>query len=181
MDTREIYEPDHRRSSVLGSFYELNPAEVSTYRHLAMNDEKTAREMGEFLGKDRSTAYRILQKLCVRGIVTRETRYLPKGGYYHVYAAIDPRTLKEELKKNIRKWLGNIFDRLDQADVDGDLLQALTGPVMAEALRPPKAGPIPSSRRKIPLEADAGEDDKEDEYEEDEEEEEEDQIPIHLR
>ncbi|MDP6154597.1 MAG: helix-turn-helix domain-containing protein [Candidatus Thermoplasmatota archaeon] len=182
MVMRDIYIPDRRRSSVLGSLFDLNPAEVSTYRHLALSDEKTTREMGEFLGKDRSTAYRILEKLCARGIVTRETRYLPKGGYYHVYAAIDPRSLKEDLENNIRKWLGNIFDRLNRADADGDLLQALTGPGMAVALRPPKAGAVPPPREEIPPEAGGGPDEKdEDEGEEKEEEDEEYQIPIHLR
>lgn len=175
MNLRDIYEPDHRRSSVLGNLYGLNPAEVSTYRHLALGDEKTAREMGKFLGKDRSTAYRILEKLCTRGIVTRETRYLPKGGYYRVYAAMDPGSLKDESKKNTRKWLGNIFELLDRAHEDGDLLTALTGPGMPEAFRSPKAGARPSPRGEISSEK-GDKDEEEDEYEE-----ERNQIPIHLR
>ena len=184
----ELARPHFKRRSILGFFFDLNYAEISVYRYLVLNDEKTSVEIGEYLMRDRSTAYRLLKNLCSVGIVSKETRYLPKGGYYHVYRAKEPAALKEDLTYLLREFHNGIFDLLEEASDADDLLQAITSSISGEPVhRSRMTKPVKKAgtgRRKKSSGSEVRQEESEDEGSEEEEagdEEEEEQIPIHLR
>lgn len=173
----ELLRPHFKRGSILGFFFDLSSAEISVYRYLVLNDEKTSVEIGEYLVRDRSTAYRLLKNLCSVGIVSKETRYLPKGGYYHVYRAKEPPALREELTHLLREFYNGIYDLLEEAADDDDLLQVLTSSTGGEPILPSRM------RRRV-----KGSDTRKRERpsgtgirEEEDKDEDEEQIPIHLR
>jgi len=120
----------------------LNPAEIEVYRYLVEGDGKTASEIGEFIGKDRSTAYRMLERLRSAGVVHKRTEYLPKGGYYHIYEAKDPALLIGELKINIRESYEKILDLVEKAEESEDVLSALTSVLSEGASFGTTRGPI---------------------------------------
>jgi len=205
MKFREFSNKQQHGKSVLGILFELSPAEMEIYRHLVESDGKTAKEIGDFVGKDRSTAYRMLQHLCSAGIVDKITKYLPKGGYYHIYDAKDPALLVDELKVNIRESYEKILDLVEKAEKSEDMLPALTS-VLSEGTsfgtgqanaagergkkkKRARTGRVRSADRKDkgvgtgsePGRSGEGVRDEEQDGDEEGEEDEDHQIPIHLR
>ena len=69
--------------------FNLNDFEVEVFRAAASHGPLRADELADRMGRERSGVYRALQKLLSCGMCLRETRSLEKGGYYHVYSAID--------------------------------------------------------------------------------------------
>jgi predicted transcriptional regulator len=62
-----------------------------------------------------------LQKLVGLGICIKETRTIKQGGYFHLYSAIDNKSLKletekkvKELEKGCRRVLGKFEDDLQR-------------------------------------------------------------------
>jgi len=205
MKFREFSNKQQHGKSVLGILFELSPAEMEIYRHLVESDGKTAKEIGDFVGKDRSTAYRMLQHLCSAGIVDKITKYLPKGGYYHIYDAKDPALLVDELKVNIRESFERILDMVEKAEESEDIVSALTSiPSAGISIGTPRSintGSLgkrgkkarigreesyerknirPGKESQIEQSGD-GERDEEPDEDEDEGEDDDQQIPIHLR
>lgn len=91
--------------------YNLNEFELGVYKRLSEAGPVRADDLAKLVGKERSTVYRALQKLMSCGICYRETKSLGRGGYYHVYIAID----RTELKKRLEQCIENWHDKMRQA------------------------------------------------------------------
>ncbi len=126
MNVKEIFDPNYKCTCVLCCFFNLKPIHVSVYRYLVKYGEKNAQEIGNFLGRDRSTAYRVLTKLCSFDILYKKTEFIPRGGYYHVYAAKDPIELMEDLRINITKWYERMISLIEEAEKTTGTLKGLT-------------------------------------------------------
>jgi predicted transcriptional regulator len=81
-----------------------------------------ADDLADRLGRDRSTVYRSLQKLVSCQVVTKETRSLERGGYYHVYAAVPREVLRERLDHCVEEWHSRVRALLERFDQDLDEL-----------------------------------------------------------
>lgn len=126
MNVKEMFDPNYKCTCVLCCFYNLKPIHISVYRDIVKYGEKNAQEIGEFLGKDRSTAYRVLTKLCSLDILYKKTQYLTRGGYYHIYAARDPMELMRDLRTNITDWYDRMMSLIEEAEKKTGTLQGLT-------------------------------------------------------
>lgn len=101
--------------------FNLNVFEVEVYDRLLEIGPVNANELADIMGKDRSTVYRALQKMLTCGMVFRETRSIPRGGYFHVYRAISRAELKERLQNCVEGWYTRMKAALEQfRDVDED-------------------------------------------------------------
>lgn len=101
--------------------YSLNGFEVEVYERLLETGPVNANDLADQMGKDRSTVYRALQKMLTCGMVLRETRSIPRGGYYHVYRAISRRELREKLEICVDGWYKRMRQALDHfAPSDAD-------------------------------------------------------------
>ena len=98
---------------ILQCVLSLSPLEVISYKTLVKNGPLKTDELGELLGKDRSTAYRCLKRLILCGICTKETHYMEKGGHYHVYAAVPPTKVKTQLKEHTENWYQNMCEAIN--------------------------------------------------------------------
>lgn len=85
--------------------FDLNQFEIKTYRFLTLEGPKSAEEIGKILGKDRSTAYRALRQLLSCRIVYKKTVSLEKGGYQHMYYAIEAEKVREEIEALLEVWI----------------------------------------------------------------------------
>ncbi|MDW7731695.1 MAG: helix-turn-helix domain-containing protein [Methanolobus sp.] len=95
----------------------LKELDISTYKKLLENGPMTAEQLGDLLGRERSTAYRSLQNLISAGLVYRETRSIDIGGYYYEYVAIEPLKVKQMIKKTIDEWyhkMNNLIKNFDR-------------------------------------------------------------------
>ena len=70
----------------------------------------TLEQLTQKSDRDKSTAFRSLQKLVGLGICIKETKTQKEGGYYHEYSAVDIETFKAETRKRIEE-LQKSFDR----------------------------------------------------------------------
>jgi len=69
-------------------FFDLSPNDVNILYTLCPDDMKTLDEIADSIKKDRTTAYRCLQKLVGTGLVIKKKYTIPKGGYYFTYSRV---------------------------------------------------------------------------------------------
>jgi predicted transcriptional regulator len=84
--------------------YDLSPLDLDILFLLIKNNKAmTLEEIVKEVDRDKSTAFRSLQKLVVLGICFKETKTIKEGGYYHVYSAIDVKTFKMQTEKKVKE------------------------------------------------------------------------------
>ena len=95
-------------------FFDLMPTEVSIFYML--DSEKNLDQISEEMHKDRTTAYRCLQKLVGAGLVVKEKRIIKEGGYYYSYSRVDPSIIREIVNSRmleVKHALNNIVKKLE--------------------------------------------------------------------
>ena len=98
---------------ILQCVLSLNTLEVITYKTLVKKGPMKADELGEILGKDRSTAYRCLKRLILCGLCIKETHHMERGGHYHVYTAVPPTKVKSKLKDYTDNWYQDMCEAIE--------------------------------------------------------------------
>jgi predicted transcriptional regulator len=85
--------------------YNLSQLETDLILLLMLNSKSpmTLEQLANDVSRDKSTVFRSLQKLVSLGIVTKETRSIQEGGYYHVYGVIDTESFKIETEKRVKE------------------------------------------------------------------------------
>ncbi len=80
----------------------LNSEQMDIYRHIAVNGPKRVDEVAQYIGKDRSTAYRELQKLIQCGLCYKESTPMKEGGYFFLYHSRSMDTIRHETENCIQ-------------------------------------------------------------------------------
>jgi predicted transcriptional regulator len=89
---------------LLKVLYNLSPSETEVMYYLCDNEAR-ASDIGEELGKDRSTVQRYLSKLRSAGLVERESVVKEgKKGRFYVYTVRDKEELKQKIENRLDAW-----------------------------------------------------------------------------
>jgi predicted transcriptional regulator len=64
----------------------------------------TVDEIADRVDRERSTAYRAVQRLLSAGFITKEQVNYEQGGYYHVYKPTDPDAIAEDMQRLLNDW-----------------------------------------------------------------------------
>jgi predicted transcriptional regulator len=64
----------------------------------------TVDEVAERVERERSTAYRSIQRLLQAGFIQKEQVNYDQGGYYHVYRPADPDRVADEMQRMLNDW-----------------------------------------------------------------------------
>jgi|SRR5581483_886305 len=92
--------------------YDLSPLDLDLlFLMIKSKEPMTLEQLAKKMDKDKSTAFRSLQKLVLKGLCIKETKTIKEGGYFHMYKAVDITTFKEETEKRVKE-LQTSFDRL---------------------------------------------------------------------
>jgi predicted transcriptional regulator len=67
-------------------------------------DPLTVDEVAERVDRERSTAYRAIQRLDKAGFVQKKQVNYEQGGYYHVFSPRDPDELADEMQRLLNDW-----------------------------------------------------------------------------
>jgi len=67
-------------------------------------DALTVDELAERVERERSTAYRGVQRLLQAGFVRKEQVNYEQGGYYHVYRPADPDAVADDMQRLLDEW-----------------------------------------------------------------------------
>ena len=70
----------------------------------ASEDPLTIDEVADEVDRERSTAYRSVQRLLDAGLLRKEQRNYEQGGYYHVYRPADPDVVADEMQRLLNDW-----------------------------------------------------------------------------
>lgn len=107
-------------TDLLRCMYNLSDMDLEALRLLMSEGPFKAEDLAERLGRDRSTIYRSLQKMVSCQVISKETRSLERGGYYHVYAAVPRDVLKDRLDHCIQEWHSRVTTLMDRFEEDMD-------------------------------------------------------------
>jgi len=88
---------------VIRCVFDLSREEWKVYRFILSRGPLRVERVAKFLGKDRSTAYRELQKLINCGICYKEPNNLKEGGYYFLYYSMPLEELKREAEECVER------------------------------------------------------------------------------
>ncbi|MFB6080294.1 MAG: helix-turn-helix domain-containing protein [Haloferacaceae archaeon] len=64
----------------------------------------TVDEIAEAVDRERSTAYRAVQRLLEAGFIRKEQVNYEQGGYYHVYRPRDADEIARDLQRTLNDW-----------------------------------------------------------------------------
>ncbi len=102
-------ERDLECDGLLECLYELNDLDRECFRVLTnAEDPLTIDELAAAVERERSTAYRSLQRLLQAGLVQKDQVNYEQGGYYHVYRVTDPDQVATEMQQKLNDWYAQI-------------------------------------------------------------------------
>ena len=99
---------------VIQCIFGLGDLDITIYRLLVEHGEMRADRMARLIRKDRSTAYRGLQRLTACGLCVKEKRYREEGGYYHIYRAVPPEAMKNQARECVERWYRGALKELER-------------------------------------------------------------------
>lgn len=90
---------------LLACFHGLKPLDRECFRAFVTADEPlTVDEVADAIDRERSTAYRSVQRLLQTGFLEKEQINYDEGGYYHVYVPADPGAIAERMQRLLNEW-----------------------------------------------------------------------------
>lgn len=112
---------------LLECFHGLKQLDREVFGVLVEAEEAmTVDDIAEAVDRERSTAYRSVQRLLDTGFVRKEQRNYEHGGYYHVYLPADPDVVADDMQRTLNEWYAKM----------GQLIQEFRDKY-AEEQRPP--------------------------------------------
>ena len=74
----------------------------------------TIDEVADRVDRERSTAYRSIQRLLQAGFVQKEQVNYEQGGYYHVYRPTDPDEVADDMQRMLNDWYAKMGQLLQE-------------------------------------------------------------------
>jgi predicted transcriptional regulator len=106
---REMLRQDMECEGLLECLHGLKDLDRECFSTLAASEEPlTVDEISERVERERSTAYRSIQRLLETGLVEKEQVNYDQGGYYHVYYPTDPDAVADEMQRLLNDWYAQI-------------------------------------------------------------------------
>jgi predicted transcriptional regulator len=90
---------------LLECFHGLKELDKECFRALVDAEEPlTVDEIAEAVDRERSTAYRAVQRLLQTGFIEKDQVNYEQGGYYHVYSPTDPSQIADDMQRMLNDW-----------------------------------------------------------------------------
>ncbi len=103
---------------LLSCLYNLKPTDLEVLLVVAKNDDATLDRIAEKMQLDRSSVHRILSKLLSANLVTRQTKTIKGGGYYHTYTMVEPDKIKMHAKEQVKEITESLEALIDHFETD---------------------------------------------------------------
>ncbi|GAB6878149.1 helix-turn-helix domain-containing protein [Halorubrum gandharaense] len=115
---------DMECEGLLECFHGLTELDKECFSVLVESEEPlTVDEIAEAVDRERSTAYRSIQRLLQTGFIRKEQINYEQGGYYHVYKPTDPDEIADDMQRMLNDWyaqmgqlIGEFRDKYDEAE-----------------------------------------------------------------
>jgi predicted transcriptional regulator len=101
----EQLQRDMECEGLLECFHGLKQLDKTCFRALVEAEEPlTVDEIAAAVDRERSTAYRSVQRLLQTGFIGKEQVNYDQGGYYHVYSPTDPSKIADDMQRMLNDW-----------------------------------------------------------------------------
>jgi len=101
----EMLRKDMQCEGLLECFHDLRDIDKDVFQVLQDTDDPlTVDEIAERIDRERSTAYRSVQRLLQAGFIQKQQVNYEEGGYYHVYLPRDAEEIAQELQRMLNDW-----------------------------------------------------------------------------
>ncbi|GAB6862552.1 helix-turn-helix domain-containing protein [Haloplanus litoreus] len=101
----EQLQRDMECEGLLECFHGLKQLDKACFRALVDAGEPlTVDEIADAVDRERSTAYRAVQRLLQTGFIGKEQVNYDQGGYYHVYSPTDPSKIADDMQRMLNDW-----------------------------------------------------------------------------
>ena len=105
----EMLRQDMECEELLECFYGLKATDREVFELLNRAEESlTVDELADRVDRERSTAYRAVQRLTQAGFIQREQVNYEQGGYYHVYRPRDAEEVAREMQRTLNDWYAKV-------------------------------------------------------------------------
>lgn len=96
---------DMQCEGLLQCLHGLRELDKEVYKTLVdAKNPLTVDEIASEVERERSTAYRAVQRLLNAGFIQKEQVNYEDGGYYHVYRPADPDQVAEDMRRILNDW-----------------------------------------------------------------------------
>ena len=120
----EQLQRDMECEGLLECFHGLKQLDKDCYRAMVSADEAlTIDEVADRVDRERSTAYRAVQRLLNAGFIQKEQINYDHGGYYHVYSPTDPSQIADDMQRMLNDWyakmgqlIGEFEEKYDESE-----------------------------------------------------------------
>jgi len=120
----EYLQQDMECEGLLECIHGLKELDKRCYRVVIESDNPlTIDDIAERIDRERSTAYRSIQRLLQSGFIQKEQVNYEQGGYYHVYKPTDPSEVSHDMQRMLNEWyakMGQLIqefeDKYDQVE-----------------------------------------------------------------
>jgi predicted transcriptional regulator len=111
----DYLERDMQCEGLLECIYGLRPLDIEIFLLLAEHSEPlTVDEIGERIDRERSTAYRSVQRLIDSGFVQKKQINYEDGGYYHVFRLTDSEEITDEMQRTLNDWYAKVGQLIEE-------------------------------------------------------------------
>ncbi|WP_227356849.1 helix-turn-helix domain-containing protein [Haladaptatus salinisoli] len=101
----EYLQQDMECEGLLECIHGLKELDRKCYQVVIDGDEPmTIDEIAERIDRERSTAYRSIQRLLQAGFIQKSQVNYEQGGYYHVYRPTDPGEVSRDMRRMVNEW-----------------------------------------------------------------------------
>jgi len=101
----EYLRRDMQCEGLLECIHGLTNLDRAVFEVLTASQEPlTVDEIADRIDRERSTAYRSVQRLESSGFIRKEQVNYEQGGYYHVYRPADPDAVADEMQRMLNDW-----------------------------------------------------------------------------
>ncbi len=101
----EYLQQDMECEGLLECFHGLKELDRRVFEVLVESEEAlTVDEVAERVDRERSTAYRAVQRLLHAGFIQKEQVNYEQGGYYHVYLPTDADQIADDMQRMLNDW-----------------------------------------------------------------------------
>ncbi|WP_129115505.1 helix-turn-helix domain-containing protein [Halegenticoccus tardaugens] len=101
----EYLQKDMECEGLLECIHGLKDLDRQCFEVLTESTEPlTIDEVAAAVDRERSTAYRSVQRLLQAGFIQKDQVNYEQGGYYHVYRPTDPDELADDMQRMLNDW-----------------------------------------------------------------------------
>ncbi len=105
-------------TDLLTCLYNLKPTDLEVLLTVAKNQNATLDDIAKTVQRDRSSVHRCLSKLVSANLVTKQTKSIKGGGYYHTYSMVEPEKIKKHAQQRVVEITESLQSLLDHFDAD---------------------------------------------------------------